>query len=178
RTPVAAAGAAPLPGQEYVIKSNLTHLDAQSLQDFQEKDVADFHALLVAMAQDQGTGADQVMSMKHVSDYLRDTDLTVPDPPLTIGFMGRADKGVAGHQMRANTQKAAEAISLVLEGQERLFGKMGTDLKQTWEKLKNTQGSSLESIESSEFIQIMDLVDGELTSQAPPKPPPVIVTPP
>ncbi|MET9886704.1 type VII secretion system-associated protein [Streptomyces sp. NPDC006430] len=159
------------------MQSNLTHLDAQALQDFQEKDVAAFHTDLVAMGKDTGTEPDVVLSMQHVGERLKADQLISAGSPLVLGFMARADKGAAGLQMVTNTQKAAEAIGLVLSGQEALFGKMGTDLKETWQKLKNTQGSSLDSIESAEFLKIMDLVDEELTRQAPKKPPTVVVTP-
>ncbi|MGW0751564.1 type VII secretion system-associated protein [Streptomyces sp. NPDC002587] len=156
---------------------NLTHLDGEHLRLFITNDLEPFLKELTAIAAPP-TPPDDWYSMGQLALSLdMESKEAKPDAQLKIGPMGRSAISTSGKEMITNTQKAAAAIAKVLSDQKTLFGDIDTDLKQTIEKYLKTQGDSLDSIASSDFITEMDLVDRDLTPpKAPPAPPPTTTT--
>ncbi|MFG2409055.1 type VII secretion system-associated protein [Streptomyces brevispora] len=144
--------------------TNLSHLDAATLQKFIDTDVQAFIDLLKALEEDSGTGESRVSAMRYLSGQMSNLELGLSSHVLQLGKLGSKDATpMSASPLVAYLKGASESQASVIKNQLMLFEDIKSNMKTVLEKMKKNQADSLEDIKSQEFLNDLRNVDGDLT---------------
>ncbi|MFJ2261089.1 type VII secretion system-associated protein [Streptomyces sp. NPDC087844] len=136
--------------------ADLTHLDAGSVTQFADNELQTFLGDIRKMRHDT-SDEPPVEALFTIYSALSAT----PNKQLAIGPMGAAGT-VHGDALRTNLVSLADTVDGVFVKQQKLFGDMDMDLRDTVTTLLNTSGASLQSINGSRFISALADVGQDL----------------
>ncbi|WP_406841737.1 type VII secretion system-associated protein (plasmid) [Streptomyces sp. AHU1] len=139
--------------------TNLTHLDAKTLQSFMDHDLSDFITALKNIRLDQPFGA---RALKSLLEGIGTPDTLQENTILGIGLMAADGASVKGSALIKAVTNGAQSIDTVLERQGKVFNEIHNDLIETISTLLKTQGTSLDSLEDSKFLDVFSDVNRDL----------------
>lgn len=157
-----------LPKEDPNSKTSKLTLDKAGLQAFLDDRVVPFTEQIRKIQLDDPTLGPSMGTLLGESDLDYDSaefDSYGSGRPLSIGMMLKEDYlHGKGADLNKAVGKSAEDLVAIFEEQQKLFGDIEENLKDTISTLLSTQGDNLTSIEGQELLDIFEDVDGSMAA--------------
>lgn len=141
-------------------------LDKTWMENFINVDVHDFKAELKKILKDKGDipalGSLEMKNPHHFADPPIPTGTQLP---LTIGAMTGEEEMTNGSNLHKTVTSLIDQIVQMVEDQQALFDDIEHNLRETVHTLMKTQHSNLTKIDGQKFLDGMEDVDNDLSSE-------------